>query len=76
MTNTEAANPRHESALSPFTSQSRDMINSDFALALVPVPARPEVCLRQSYLINTGHRPSAAMTIAVFEWRKGYMRHW
>jgi hypothetical protein len=65
-----------ETVFDLYASTSRDLINSDFILALVPVPARPSVRLRAGYLSNTGHRPSNALTIAVNEWRKGHLAMW
>jgi hypothetical protein len=59
-----------------YNSLSRDNVNSNFVMALVPVPERPRVGLRAGYLMNTGWRPSHALTRAVDEWRKGHTSDW
>ena len=54
-----------------YASTAKAHSNSNFALALVPAPEQARVALRAEYLSNTGHRPSAALTLAVNEWRTG-----
>lgn len=61
---------------SVYASTMKSDLNSNFALALVPAPEQARVSLRAGYLSNSGHRPSAAMTIAVNEWRKGQFYAW
>lgn len=59
-----------------FTSTSRDMVNSDHVLRVVPVPERSPVMLRAGYLSGTGWRPSDAVKKAVNEWRMGHLSMW
>lgn len=54
-----------------YASTARADENSNYALALVPAPEQARVSLRAGYLSNTGHRPSAAIALAVNEWRTG-----
>lgn len=61
---------------SVYASTMKSDLNSNFALALVPAPSQARVGLRAGYLSNIGHRPSAALTLAVDEWRKGNTSDW